>query len=120
MTASAKDRLRPNDNDAPLPPPGPRPAWREVFSLVWLIVSTTCKIVARLLTSRECTQALAWFGALLAVVSSGFWYLSAKGAMEPHPSLILLRVNNLFNFWAGGLAAVSSLCVALSVMLKRD
>jgi hypothetical protein len=98
----------------------PPSLWWLAWSIVWSIFWGSIRLLFRCLTSRECSQALALFGALVAVVSSAFWYVSAKGAMEPHPTALLLRITTLYNFWAGGLAAASSLCVALSIMLKRD
>lgn len=92
----------------------------SLFGLVWLIASTVTAILYRIATSKPFGEALAACGAMMALLSGWFWYLSAKGALVPHPPAMLARLDNLYNYWAGGLSAASAACVALALLCRKD
>jgi hypothetical protein len=71
-------------------------------------------------TSKPFTDVLAFTGAIAALVSGVFWYVAAKQTLIPHVSPLMGHIINLYNFWAGELSAVSGVCIAMSLGLKRE
>ena len=86
---------------------------------ICLLLRAVVTVIYRISTSKAFGDGLAMCGAMLALTSGWFWYLSGKGALEPNPTATLIKVNNLFNYWAGGLSAASAACVALALLLRR-
>jgi len=87
-----------------------------LFSLFWILLKGSYAV----LTSKPFTDFLAFTGAIAALFSGIFWYVAAKQALLPHVSPPLAHIINLYNFWAGELSAVSGVCIAMSLGLKRE
>lgn len=87
-----------------------------LFSVLWFLL----KGIYAVATSRPFTDLLAFTGAIAALFSGVFWYIAAKQALLPHASALLTHIVNLYNFWAGELSAVSGVCIAMSLGLKRE
>lgn len=92
----------------------------DFFSLVWLVTRSIVTLIYRIVTSKELGDALAICGAMMALLSGWLWYLSARGALTSNPSTMLVKVDNLFNYWAGGLSAASAACIAFALLSRRS
>jgi hypothetical protein len=119
-------------SDAPCPatPEPDAPLKRERFAwlppiagfvgLLVLILGLLSKGIYAVATSKPFTDLLAFIGAIAALFSGLFWYMAAKQTLVPHTSELMTHIINLFNFWAGELSAVSGVCIAMSLGLKRE
>jgi len=100
------------------------PAWLStiseliaiLFSVFWILLKSSYAVA----TSKPFTDFLAFTGAIAALFSGVFWYVAAKQALLPHVSPLMAHIINLYNFWAGELSAVSGVCIAMSLGLKRE